>query len=241
MSSAATFELDGHSIPFSRGDTVMDAALRAGHYIPHLCHHPGYTAHGSCRLCIVNINGRMDSACTAPAAAGLKIQSDTSEIFQKRRHLLQMLFVEGNHICPGCEKSGDCRLQALAYEHDMLTPDYKHFFENRSVDASHPDFIIDYNRCIVCELCVRASREIDKKSVFIVKGRGIKRHLSINTATGKLGDTGFSRQDEAAAICPVGAILPKHAGFTRPVGQRRFDQRPIHEADPDLPGKHTHD
>jgi [NiFe] hydrogenase diaphorase moiety small subunit len=234
------FSLDGKQIIFDDGDTIMDAALRAGHYIPHLCHHPGYTPHGSCRLCVVSINGRLDSACTRPAETDIEVVSENDNLRKRRRHLLQMLFVEGNHICPACEKSGDCRLQALAYDHGMLSPDYKHFFENRSLDASHADFVIDYNRCILCELCVRASRDIDGKQVFITQGRGIKRHLSINSPNNRLGETAFSVTDEAADICPVGAILHKHVGYRDPIGKRRYDLKPIHHVDPDLGDSHEH-
>ena len=69
MSSEQTFLLDGKEIPFQEGDTIMDAALRAGAYIPHLCHNPEFTPHGSCRVCVVDIDGRNVSACTQPAAA----------------------------------------------------------------------------------------------------------------------------------------------------------------------------
>ena len=93
-----TFSLDGVAIEFSDGDTIMDAALRAGAYIPHLCHNPEFTPHGSCRVCIVDVNGRQVSACTQPAAAGLDVDNSSEAIVGERRNLLQMLFVEGNHV-----------------------------------------------------------------------------------------------------------------------------------------------
>jgi len=144
-----TFMLDGVAIEFQAGDTIMDAALRAGAYIPHLCHNPEFEPHGSCRVCLVEANGRRVSACTQPAAAGMQVDNASDAIGDARRSLLQMLFVEGNHVCPGCEKSGACQLQAVAYYTNMLSPHYTHFFPRREVDASHPDFAIDYNRCIL--------------------------------------------------------------------------------------------
>ena len=227
MTDQQTFTLDGKTISFQDGDTSMDAALRAGEYIPHLCHNPEFKPHGSCRLCIVSINGRQVSACTFPAAKNIQVGNNTADIKLKRQSLLQMLFVEGNHVCPGCEKSGACQLQAVAYYCEMLSPHFTHFFPRREVDASHPDFQIDYNGCIVCELCVRASNEVDGKQVFSIKQRGIKRHLVVNAATGKLGDTNFSKTDKAAHVCPVGAILPREAGYNQPIGQRLYDQQPI--------------
>ena len=239
MSDTQTFTLDGVAIEFSDGDTIMDAALRAGAYIPHLCHNPEFTPHGSCRVCVVEINGRQVSACTQPAAAGLEVDNGSDAIVEERRNLLQMLFVEGNHVCPGCEKSGACQLQAVAYYTGMLSPHYTHFFPQRSVDASHADTAIDFNRCILCELCVRASRDIDHKQVFSISGRGIGSHLVINSPSGKLGDSAFSAGDKAAQVCPVGAILPKHRGYDQPIGKRLYDKQPIsivgdvaaHEAD----------
>jgi [NiFe] hydrogenase diaphorase moiety small subunit len=227
MSGEATFKLDGKTIAFQPGDTIMDAALRAGEYIPHLCHNPEFKPHGSCRVCIVDISGRKVSACTQPAASGLEVSSDNPEINERRRALLQMLFVEGNHVCPGCEKSGACQLQAVAYYTGMLSPHFTHFFPQRELDASHPDTVIDFNRCILCELCVRASRDVDGKDVFAIDGRGIRTHLVVNSPSGKLGDSRFSADDKAAHVCPVGAILPKHRGYDRPIGERLYDRQPI--------------
>jgi [NiFe] hydrogenase diaphorase moiety small subunit len=222
-----TFTLDGVTIEFEAGDTIMDAALRTGAYIPHLCHNPEFEPHGSCRVCLVELNGRRVSACTQPAAPGMQVDSTSKDINDARRSLLQMLFVEGNHVCPGCEKSGACQLQAVAYHTNMLSPHFTHFFPRREVDASHPDFAIDYNRCILCELCVRASRDVDGKNVFTISGRGIGSHLVVNSPSGKLGDSDFAATDKAAHVCPVGAILPKHQGYEQPIGERLYDRQPI--------------
>jgi [NiFe] hydrogenase diaphorase moiety small subunit len=227
MSTGKTFKLDGKSIAFQDGDTVMDAALRAGEYIPHLCHNPEFTPHGSCRVCVVDVNGRHFSACTLPAAEGMEVDNSSEVIMDQRRNILQMLFVEGNHVCPGCEKSGACQLQAVAYYTRMLSPHYTHFFPKRTVDATHPDIAIDFNRCILCELCVRASRDVDRKNIFSITGRGLDSQLVINSSSGKLGDSELSASDKAVSVCPVGAILPKHVGYDQPLGERLYDTKPI--------------
>jgi [NiFe] hydrogenase diaphorase moiety small subunit len=227
MSNEKFFKLDGKDIAFQDGDTIMDAALRAGEYIPHLCHNPEFTPHGSCRVCIVEINGRHMSACTLPAADNMEVDNSSEAIMEQRRNLLRMLFVEGNHVCPGCEKSGACQLQAVAYYTRMLSPHYPHFFPKRTIDASHPDIVIDFNRCILCELCVRASRDVDRKNIFSITGRGLDSHLVINSASGKLGDSELSASDKAVSVCPVGAILPKHLGYEQPIGERLYDNKPI--------------
>ncbi len=227
MNGEQSFTLDGRRVPFQDGQTIMAAALASGVYIPHLCFNPEFAPHGSCRVCLVKVNGRVQAACTTPAASDLTVESETGELREIRRGILQMLFVEGNHVCPACEKSGACQLQAVAYYVGMLAPHYTHFYPHRPVDASHSEALIDFNRCILCELCVRASRDVDGKNIFAVQGRGIKAHLVINTPSGKLGATDFSIRDKAAQVCPTGAILIKHRGYEIPIGQRLYDRKPI--------------
>lgn len=225
--SDRSFMLDGHSVPFTPGQTLMQAAAAAGHYIPNLCYHPDLKPHGSCKVCSVKVNGRTIASCTTLAQDGLNVESATPEIEAERLSLVQMLFVEGNHFCPSCEKSGDCRLQATAYDLNMLSQHYEQFFPTRPIDASHPDYLLDFNRCILCSLCVRASRDVDGKNVFGLSGRGIGTRLIVNARSGLLADTDFSGVDMAAHVCPVGAILPKRHGFSVPIGQRTYDLAPI--------------
>lgn len=222
-----TFMLDGKTIPFTEGQTIIQAANAAGVFIPHLCYHPEFKPHGSCKLCTVKVNGRHTASCTMRAAPGMVVESDTEEINAERRALTQMLFVEGNHFCPSCEKSGNCQLQATAYHLGMMSPHYDHFFPSRPVDASHPDALLDFNRCILCSLCVRASRDVDGKNVFALSGRGIGTHLIVNAKSGQLGDTDFTLDDKAAQVCPVGVILKKRRGFAVPIGERTYDKAPI--------------
>lgn len=225
MNAAAnTFSLDGQPIPFAPGQTVLQAARAAGAHIPHLCFHPEFKPHGSCRVCVVRAAGQITAACTLPAVAGLRVESEVAEIRGLRQTVVQMLFAEGNHFCPSCEKSGACQLQNLARELGVLTAGFRHFFPDRPVDATHPDVLLDTNRCILCELCVRASREVDGKSVFALAGRGMGKHLAINSPTGLLGDSALAAGDKAAHVCPVGAILIKRVGFATPIGARPFDR-----------------
>jgi [NiFe] hydrogenase diaphorase moiety small subunit len=221
------FLFDGQPVTFKDGQSILQAARDAGHYIPHLCWYPDFPAHGSCKLCIVKVAGRHVSSCAMPAKEGMEVESNTPEINAERRALLQMLFVEGNHFCPSCEKSGNCQLQALAYDLEMNSARFNHFFPDRPVDASHPEVLLDFNRCIFCELCVRASRDVDGKSVFALTDRGIRKHLVVNAESGRLGDTDFAVTDLAASICPVGVILVKKVGFEVPIGKRKYDILPI--------------
>ncbi len=238
MSKSIT--IDGQSIPFIDGQTIMEAATAAGIYIPHLCHHPEYTPHGSCKLCNVKVNGRVCSACTFPAMEDQEVLSNTAELINDRQKITQMLFVEGNHFCPSCEKSGNCQLQAVAYHLNMLDNHFPLFYPTRKVDASHAEILIDHNRCIFCTLCVRASQEADNKDIFAISGRGINKHLIINSTSGLLRETDIDIKDQAAHICPTGAILIKYTAYQVPIGERTYDHTEIDQVSLNLE-KHGHE
>ncbi|MGB5325761.1 MAG: 2Fe-2S iron-sulfur cluster-binding protein [Pseudomonadales bacterium] len=225
----SSFILDGKVIPFTEGQTVMEAALAAGTYIPHLCFHPELQPHGSCRLCIVEIDNKLHASCTLRAHAGLNVSSQNNKINKMRKHMVQMLFVEGNHICPSCEFSGNCQLQAMAYELDMEEGHFHFRYPRREHDASHHDIFLDRDRCINCELCVRASHENDGKNVFSLGGRGTETHLCANSATGRLGDTNLDAGDKAAHICPVGALLVNDQSYVMPREDRLYYDVSIRE------------
>jgi [NiFe] hydrogenase diaphorase moiety small subunit len=226
MSETQHLTLDGREIPVESGQTILDAALAAGVYIPRLCHKPGLEPFGACRVCTVKVNGRAVAACTQPVSPGAVVESDTPELNDHRKALIEMLFVEGNHFCMFCEKSGSCELQALAYRFGILAPRFEFQFPRRDVDASHPDIMIDHNRCILCGRCVRASRDLDHKAVFGFVGRGSHKKIAVSSGA-RLHDTDVDVTDRALDVCPVGALLRKRVGFAVPVGQRLYDKDPI--------------
>lgn len=222
------FWLDQQAIPFQPGQTILQAASAAGHYIPHLCFHDGLTPHGSCRLCIVNIEGNIRAACTTPALADMQVNCITPQLQEQRKQLIELLFAEGNHLCPSCEVSGNCQLQALAYDLGMTHYEFAPLHPQRTNDGSHPELFIEQDRCIFCELCTRAAQQLDHKNVFGIGGRGADSYLLIQSDSGLLADTRISAQDHSAHICPVGCILPKTGNFSIPIGDRLYDTQPIH-------------
>lgn len=226
MNPAVTITIDGRAVTAAPGQTIMEAADAAGVWIPRLCWREGLEPFGGCRLCTVGANGRDVPACIQPVAPGMIVVSDTERLNAFRRTLLEMLFVEGNHFCMVCEKSGGCELQALAYRFGITAPRFPFQFPRRDVDASHPDILLDRNRCVLCARCVRASRDLDGKHVFGFVGRGPDRRIAVN-AEGRLRDTNADVTDRALDVCPVGALLRKREGYLVPVGRRLYDRAPI--------------
>jgi len=222
-----TIIIDGKEIKAASGQSIMQAADAAGIYIPRLCYHKDLIPAGHCRVCTVKVNGKPTNACSMPAADGMVIENETPELTEERRNIIEMLFVEGNHFCPFCEKSGDCELQALAYRFGMLTPTYTYQYKHVEVDATHPDVYIDRERCVLCGRCVRASRDLDGKSVFGFVGRGINKQITVNSKSDRLSDTELAAVDKAASICPTGCIVIKRVGYAKPFGTRLYDKQPI--------------
>lgn len=218
--------IDGVKVQGKQGQTILDVADAAGIYIPRLCAHPELVPDGSCRVCTVMVNGKPQAACTTPAVDKMVIENETETLLVYRRRLIEMLFVEGNHYCMFCEKSGNCELQALAYRFGMLTPVDQYQFPDRKVDATHPEIMVDNNRCIICGRCVRASRDLDKKTVFDFVDRTADKKLAADSDTGLAG-TKMKKTDRAASLCPVGSIIVKGVGFEKPIGQRLYDSKPI--------------
>ena len=226
MSDKITFTIDGIEIEAEKGQTILKAAEDAGIYIPRLCAHKDLEPFGSCRVCTVLINGRPQAACTQPGAPGIVVESESEKVKKIRKHIIEMLFVEGNHFCMFCEKSGNCELQALAYRFGIFAPTLPYLFPKRDIDMTHPDIFIERNRCILCARCVRASRDLDGKNVFQFVGRGHEKRIAVN-AQANLKDTTVDITDKAVDICPVGALLKKRVGYKVPIGERLFDKKPI--------------
>ena len=115
----------------------------------------------------------------------------------------------------------------MAYHLGMQDTHFVHTAPHHEVDATHPDVWLDRSRCIQCELCVRASREVDGKNVFAIGGRGAHTTLLINSPSGQLHDSDVAVTDRAMHVCPVGALMPKRQGFVIPIGQRPYDAADI--------------
>jgi [NiFe] hydrogenase diaphorase moiety small subunit len=225
MNKIVKFTIDGQECMAEAGKFILYAARDNGIYIPTLCNLDGVKPAGSCRICSVKVNRRWMSACTTPVNEGMEIENDTAEIQELRKSIVEVLFVEGNHLCPSCEKSGNCELQALGYRFRMAAPRFPYQFPHREIEASNRKIVKDHNRCVLCKRCVRAIKDADGKSIFAFKKRGHRVEINIDPALAEHLTDELAAQ--AAEVCPVGAILLRGKGFDTPIGQRKYDRKPI--------------
>jgi [NiFe] hydrogenase diaphorase moiety small subunit len=219
------FTVDGKECFGKPGQTILEAARENGVYIPSLCRYEGLKPAGSCRICTVRVAGRYMSACTQPLTEGLAVENKVPDLEDMRKALIEMLFVEGNHFCPSCEKSGNCELQALAYRYQMLVPRFPYGFPLRGIEPAGTKILLERNRCIKCLRCVRGVKTREGKSVFGALHRSQDKKISVDQAlAAKLSE---EQARKAMERCPVGSILKKETGFTVPIGRRKYDEHPI--------------
>ncbi|MBN1952836.1 MAG: (2Fe-2S)-binding protein [Bacteroidales bacterium] len=225
MSHVVKITIDGVECMATSGQYIIDVAKENGIYIPTLCNYPGVKPKGSCRICTVKVNGRMMTACTTPVSENMEIDNTSGDIVELRKAIIELLFIEGNHFCPACEKSGNCELQALAYRYSMMVPRFPYTFPQRQVDAQNPKLVKDQNRCILCKRCIRAIHDADGRAIFAYHKRGNKVEICLDPKIGKnLSD---ELAQKAMDVCPVGALLVKEKGFDQPIGERKYDKEPI--------------
>lgn len=224
MNKILNFSIDGRSCIATKGQYILEAAKNNGIYIPSLCNIEGLKPRGACRICNVKVNGKLMTACTTPVTEGMKVENKTPDLEELRKSIIEIMFVEGNHLCPSCEKSGDCELQALAYRYKMMVPRFPYQFPDRAIESTNL-LVKDHNRCILCKRCIRAIKDEDGRSIFAFQKRGPK--VVINIDTKLSANMTEELAQKAMDICPVGALLKKEKGFAVPIGQRKYDQKPI--------------
>jgi [NiFe] hydrogenase diaphorase moiety small subunit len=219
------FTIDGKECFAEPGQTIMEAAIANGVYIPALCRFEGLKPAGSCRICTVRVGRGHMAACTQPIAEGMVVENITPDLEDMRKSIVEMLFVEGNHLCPTCQKSGNCELQALAYRYQMLVPRFPYEFPLRQVEPAGPNLLLEQNRCIQCLRCVRGITTKDGKPVFGHIKRSRKKKISFDRDL--VAVLSPAEAKKAMDQCPVGAILKKEVAFMVPIGKRKFDRTPI--------------
>jgi len=211
--SRFSMQIDNRSVTAAPGDTILDVARAHDVYIPTLCFMTGLSAAAACRLCLVEVHGipRLLPACATAAAEGMKIVTDSPRLRSHRRTTLEMLFIERNHVCATCVSNGRCELQSLAQSLGMTHVRFPYRYQPYEVDASHPRFVHDANRCVLCTRCVRVCEEIEGARTWSVKGRGIRSELATDLDTPWGGSDTCTSCGKCVHVCPTGALFEKGA------------------------------
>ncbi len=207
--------IDGKQVEVPEGTTVLRAAEMAGIQIPTLCDHKELAPFGGCRLCIVEVEKwRVPMAsCTLPVSEGMVVRTDTEAIKKSRKFILSILFSGGNHFCPFCQVSGgDCELQNAAYKEEMTHWPIQPGWNKTVVDTSHPYFVFDNNRCILCRRCVRACGELVGNFTIGVAERGASSIVIADTAV-PFGESSCIKCGTCVQVCPTGALIDRTSAY----------------------------
>jgi formate dehydrogenase major subunit len=207
--------INGQQVEVPEGTTVLRAAELAGIHIPTLCDHKELVPYGGCRLCVVDVQGfRMPVAsCTLPVSPNMVVNTETETLKKSRKFILSMLFSERNHFCPFCQVSGgDCELQNAAYHEEMTHWPIQPGWTDFPVDTTHPYFVLDNNRCILCRRCVRACAEMTGNFTLSVAERGAASLIVADTNV-PLGESSCIKCGACVQVCPTGALIDRTSSY----------------------------
>jgi bidirectional [NiFe] hydrogenase diaphorase subunit len=213
--------IDGQDVMAFEGETILDLARRVGVRIPTLCYLDGLSIHGGCRLCVVETAGdhRLKPACATEVTADLDVTTDSFDLREHRRRIVELLFAEGNHICSFCVSSGACELQDLATEHKVDHIHYELDYPRNDVDASHPKYVLDRDRCVLCTRCVRVCDEVEGAHVWDVAMRGNEARIVAGMDIPWGESSACTWCGKCVVVCPTGALSFKG----RATGEMRHD------------------
>ena len=201
--------INGKSVQADADQTVLQAALANGFYIPYFCWHKSLSIAGNCRICVVQQEGKnwVEIACNMPVAEGLRVLTDSELVRASRKATLQFITLNHPVDCGICDKSGECTLQDYHVQYNgerSISIDAK-VRSTKFVNLSSR-IVLDNERCILCSRCVRFTREISKSNGLGIKERG-------DTSLVRASEDGaFDRDaysDNVVDLCPVGALLSR--------------------------------
>jgi bidirectional [NiFe] hydrogenase diaphorase subunit len=213
VTASPTLTVDGRPVSARAGETLLEVCRANGVALPTLCHLDGLSDVAACRLCLVEVKGspRLLAACATLAAEGMEVTTDSERLRRYRRQLVELLLAEGEHVCAVCRASGACELQDLAASLGIEGVRYPYRHPRTALDASHPRFVLDPGRCVLCTRCVRVCDELEGAHTWDVAGRGAAAHVVTDLAApwGKAAScTGCGK---CVVACPTAAILEQGA------------------------------
>lgn len=205
--------IDGQSVTVPEGTSVMRAAMEIGTQIPKLCATDMLDSFGSCRLCLVEIEGRngTPASCTTPAADGMVVHTQTGKLAKLRRGVMELYISDHPLDCLTCSANGDCELQDMAGAVGLREVRYGSDGENHlgaSKDVSNPYFQFDASKCIVCSRCVRACEEVQGTFALTIAGRGFESKVSPGIEESFMGSECVSC-GACVQACPTATLMEK--------------------------------
>jgi len=204
--------IDERALDVEEGTTVLNAAESAGIKIPHLCYHKAFVPEGTCRMCLVEIEGipKLELACSTRVREGMKISTMSERVIEARKGVLECLLAEHPIDCPICDQAGECKLQDYYEDYGLFESEFRETKEKREKKIEiGKNLLHDQERCVLCRRCVRFLSEVTKTGEMGVFERGI--HAEVSTYDGVPVDNDYS--GNLAEICPVGAITDKDFRF----------------------------
>ncbi|MGY1488554.1 formate dehydrogenase subunit alpha [Methylobacillus pratensis] len=208
-----TLEIDGMQVTVAKGTSIMRAAMEAGVSIPKLCATDSLEPFGSCRLCLVEIEGRRGypASCTTPVDEGLKVHTQTPKLADIRRGVMELYISDHPLDCLTCSANGDCELQDMAGAVGLREVRYGYDGENHLAagkDISNPYFQFDASKCIVCSRCVRACEETQGTFALTIQGRGFDSKVAAGNFDNFL-DSECVSCGACVAACPTATLMEK--------------------------------
>ncbi|MDA1339419.1 MAG: formate dehydrogenase subunit alpha [Proteobacteria bacterium] len=207
-----TLNIDGIDVTVPEGTSLMRAASEAGISVPKLCATDSLDPFGSCRLCLVEVEGRRGypASCTTPAAEGLKVSTQTPKLEELRRGVMELYISDHPLDCLTCATNGDCELQDMAGTVGLRDVRYGYEGENHlnsAKDESNPYFTFDPSKCIVCSRCVRACEEVQGTYALTIDGRGFESKVSAGNKD--FMDSECVSCGACVQACPTATLIEK--------------------------------
>ena len=200
-------EINNIPVEVEKGTTILNAAKEIGIKIPTLCYLDGLQNPGSCRLCVVEVEGAATllPACITEATEGMKIKTNSKRVRSARKVLLELILSSHPWECNTCDRNQDCELQTLAEEYGIREVRFQADIVKLPLDTSTPGIVRDPNKCILCRRCVTVCQEIQKVSTLGPRYRGFDTIIGPGMVD-MLNDAVCVQCGQCAAVCPVGAI-----------------------------------